>query len=385
MNVSLTFVYLQGQYKTDRCTGKTMNDTEKCAYCPLCPSGRYWKTGCDGSTFSPVGQCEKCDSCGGNQFVASFSGCLGHRASKVKYICSNCSTCAVNQQHAPACDGTPTIDPPCVPCNSCPAGQYISMDPVTKVCSCALCRTTCGVGEYRNGNGCRGSGQKDDFCLPCSKASTCDLQTQYLSGSCTGLGTVDVQQCSNCSGNTCDTGPTGVDYFNNVARCNATAAPDSWCTPCKRCTVGFNTGALCSGTTDSVCTPCASNICQMGKYESAPCQLQVQASCEWCTICSPQSYDSSIYKCSDGKTNRVCTRCTQSCQPGYEMVIPCSAQRDAVCAPSLGKWVAHSYQARSWLVYTHTPAHRKAGSYPCGRSGGLAHWHSCLLESTVTT
>ena len=316
-----------------------MNDTERCAYCPLCPSGQYWKTGCDGSSFSSERNCQPCDRCGENQFVASFQGCLGHRTSRVKYVCSNCTTCNPNYQHGPDCDGTTAIDTPCVICPSCSAGQYISMDPITKSCNCTRCRTACNVGEYQSGIGCsRGTSQKDDFCLPCATASTCDQKTQYISDVCDGKGTVDVQQCQNCSSSICDQ-VSGIRYYNDVASCSATAPTYSWCKPCKRCTQGFNTGTPCTGSVDSVCTPCLPSNCGVGRFEQTACMLQLAAQCATCTFCGVNRYDASPNRCSDGLTDRGCTECTQSCQPDYELVIPCTDERDAVCAPSLGKCV----------------------------------------------
>lgn len=326
-----------GQYRTNRCTGRDREDTERCLSCPLCPAGEFWSEGCDGTTFDTSGTCTACDRCGRGEYVSSFGSCLGHRSTPNSYTCSQCEPCAENGTHpSPPCDGLSRAPPQCVDCPVCGEGQRARTDPEDGGCTCENCTEVCTAGEYRNKFGCPGYRDEDDTCMPCTGADRCN-EGQYVDrpgGGCDGNGDLDAEICVDCTKVTCP----GLDMFRDIRLCNSTAPYGSWCVPCtKPCRDGTYLAHDCEWDRDTVCEPCTTGPCGEGMYEEYPCDGENDRVCTKCRVCQTWQYDASPSGCTDDFGNRDCRRCREGCPEGQAEVEPCSERSDMVCGAVLGK------------------------------------------------
>jgi hypothetical protein len=126
---------------------------------------------------------------------------------------------------------------------------------------------------------------------------------------------------------------------------------DRICLACQKCSGNRFEISRCAGMKDTECATCDNGNCTDGTYESRGCKTADESTglmlheCKTCSFpggCNPYDADNPTFEkvpCSgnsiftDG-TDRVCLPCTKECQPGYEMLEPCTFRKDSICVNS---------------------------------------------------
>ncbi|XP_004363858.2 hypothetical protein CAOG_03019 [Capsaspora owczarzaki ATCC 30864] len=171
---------------------------------------------------------------------------------------------------------------------ACPAGNYAPVGSTT-------C-TACAAGTWDD------DGTSATACTNCTE---CTLGSTFETIACAA--TVN-RVCSNCV--TCTQG----HYPNTECTLTSTATACDACTPITNCSA---TGLTCVSSASQQCS-----LCQDGSYVS------VQGTCELCTICGSDTYET---RACDGVVNRVCASCTTCGSDQFETGA-CGGTINRVCS-----------------------------------------------------
>jgi hypothetical protein len=327
-----------GTYRTDRCSGLTLEDTEVCTACPPCPVGQYHTQGCDGTTYHNQSTCRLCDRCPSGTYTESFNGCLGFLSSPQAYTCTNCTLeCPNGTVPDPPCTGAYVATLKCIVCDDleCNPGEFIKVDGGT--CTCQECQASsqCQAGiEYINPFQCDGHGLIDENCLPCT--TKCNVGEVIKDNfQCTSGHIGNEAHCVKCDENSCNSVPgsyvdTSMCTGDNSAgtqckprkicptnwyRYNQSYDRDTTCKQCSTCESGSweDTQSPCSGAQDTVCSTCDLTLAKHGYYL-------------WPSVClaGHTFHEPALITCG-------------ICRAGEIMTHECTAYTDTVCQTAVGK------------------------------------------------
>lgn len=222
--------------------------------------------------------------------------------------------------------------------------------------ACSACAATgggdCAIGQYKTGYECESPAPATDIsCAKCMTPSDC-LNTQYLSGTCTGLDTSDSTQCLDCISCAPNQFVTGeCAGSTNTAECNmcstnclqgfylnsgsCTSRLDSTCTLCKTsCASNEVMGGICNGdsTEDQItCLLCSSFPCSTGYWaDQTKCNGFNTATdiCQVCTTCTSTEWE--VSACS-GTSDTICKSCIDTCDDGFFETSLCTTISDRQC------------------------------------------------------
>eukprot|EP00054_Salpingoeca_dolichothecata_P028325 m.214394 g.214394 ORF g.214394 m.214394 type:complete len:6684 (-) comp26186_c0_seq6:25-20076(-) len=380
-----------GYFESAKCSSTANRVCTPCT--DSCPRGEYLVGQC-GGTKNPT--CNTCDECVAeeNQFELRPCTVDGNRVcgdctsecpsgqylfgtcgGASQPVCRTCTTqCLGDQYLVGKCGGS--NNPSCTSCRTCTNTQYETApcDGARQNRECSDCTLECPSGEYLVGTCGQPGSQQDNECQTCT--NECE-DGQYLTGKCGGRTNRECRDChptcSTCSGAGSDKCESCVvpyhlnDKGECVRDCGANfyqhvdpETEEGTCRPCDtKCTE-------CQGPTANECEACAANYflvtivpgqpgicredcphktyedeanrvcaacrtCPPGSFPTGGCDGEVDTVCTSYTVCTPDVEFEIIAPTSS--SNRVCQRCTTSCDAGQELTGTCAGNQDKTCKP----------------------------------------------------
>jgi hypothetical protein len=178
--------------------------------------------------------------------------------------------------------------------------------------------------------GCAGTGQVDDVCMPCT--ASCEPGSA-LRGveTCTGEKTANSVSCVNCSEEVLSECP--FDEYTDESMCDGQTATTDLCDTCKVCSDEQYATTACTRTANRDCAACTA-ACPLGEFIVQPCDLNADISCNVCIPCATGKYAKG--GCDAGTINWICADCTICPESTIESA-GCTPSSDAVCTTALGK------------------------------------------------
>lgn len=223
----------------------------------------------------------------------------------------------------------------------CPPDTYMATEcthHTNRVCS--PCRKQCPAGQYM-ASPCNAT--HDAVCLNCSSVQKLNCSARHpapASWYVVSCSAMTDAACAPCS-------PACVAGQAFEAR-NCSGNHDRICIACTQCLSNTFEASPCTPKSDRICSVCDSGACPSGTWESSSCKqpdpvtglmLNKCTACSFPTGCDPYNAFNPTYEatpCTGSATDvvatdRLCKPCTQVCEDGKHMDMPCAWNRDAVC------------------------------------------------------
>jgi surface protein len=314
-NGNSSYSCMPGKYQTGAlCSGSGNNDTQTCAECTMCGTGKRQTIACSSSSNRVCTQ-NNCSCANGD--AATGEACTTHGNNictschsdyyKTGNTCTGCTTCGTGTTETSNC--TSSSNRVCTQNNCFCANGNAATGEACTTHSNNIC-TSCHSDYYKTGN-------------TCTECLTCGTGTTETSNCTSSSNRVCTQNNCSCANGDAATGTACTTHGANI--CTSCSGgyykTGNTCTGCTTCGAGTTETTACTQSTNRACTQ---NVCSCSDGISANGTACTTNEANICLSC-----DSGYYK--NGVT---CTGCT-TCGTGTTETSNCTSSSNRVCTQNV--------------------------------------------------